>query len=128
MAPGTEFRTRNEQANYMTTNNNVEAECAVKKPADTACNHMPLFQVFLFLQLLDLLTTIVVLRLGGYESNPLVGYFMTFGPVGGLVMAKALVVAVGAAIVWYNRQRVVFLANYAYAGVVCWNLAILAIS
>ena len=114
--------------NHMTTNTNVEEAYAVKKSADAACNHMPLFQVFLFLQLLDLLTTIVVLRLGGYESNPLVSYFMAFGPVGGLILAKVLVVAVGAAIVWYNRQRVVFLANYAYAGVVCWNLAILAIS
>ena len=104
---------------------NVEQGCPTQQ-AITA-KQMPLFQVFLFLQVLDLLTTIVVLKLGGYEANPLVNYLMHVGPIGGLLLAKAVVIATGAAIVWYNRHRAVFIANYAYAGIVCWNLTVLAI-
>jgi hypothetical protein len=113
--------------NSMRIESNVQDACVAKQPTEPARNQIPLFQVFLFLQVLDLLTTIVVLKLGGYEANPLVSYFMRLGPVGGLVLAKSVVVALGAGIVWFNRHRVVFLANYAYAGVVCWNLAILAV-
>ena len=111
----------------MRIESNIQDACVAKQPAESVRNQIPLFQVFLFLQVMDLLTTIVVLRLGGYEANPLVNYFMRLGPVGGLIVAKSVVIALGAAIVWFNRHRVVFLANYAYAGVVCWNLAILAI-
>ncbi len=67
-----------------------------------------------------------VFKLGGYEANPLVNYLMRLGPIEGLILAKAIVIVGGAAIVWYNRHRVVFLANYVYAGIVCWNLAIAA--
>jgi hypothetical protein len=111
----------------MTIEKNVEQASPAQQPNCRAANQMPLFQVFLFLQVLDLLTTVVVLKVGGYEANPLVRYFMHLGPIGGLIIAKALVVAVGAAIVWYNRHRAVFIANYAYAGVVCWNLTALAL-
>ena len=106
---------------------NIEQACPSQQSA-VATHQMSLFQVFVFLQVLDLLTTIVVLKLGGFEMNPLVRYLMQVGPIGGLVIAKAIVVAIGmAAIVWYHRHRVVFLANYAYAGIVCWNLTVLAI-
>jgi hypothetical protein len=114
-------------ATEKTNNMKVKDACAAEQLSGRAWNQVPLFQVFVFLQVLDLLTTIVVLKLGGYEANPLVSYFMTFGPTGGLVMAKAIVIVLGTAIVWYNRHRVVFFANYAYAGIVCWNLAVLAI-
>ena len=111
----------------MTVEHNNGQECAVQVPAQITSNQVPLFQLFLFLQVLDLLTTIVVLKLGGYEANPVVNYLMRLGPIEGLLLAKTVVIAGGAAIVWYNRHRVVFLANYAYAGIVCWNLAILAV-
>ena len=107
---------------------NIEQACAaLQQPGGMPANHIPLFHLFLFLQVLDLLTTLVILKLGGYEMNPMVKYLMQFGTVGGLVLAKAIVVAMGAATVWLNRRRVVFLASYAYAGVVCWNLTVLAI-
>jgi hypothetical protein len=83
---------------------------------------MPLFQVFVFLQLLDGLTTVSVLEHGGYEANPIVNKMMGLGPVHGLVLAKLLVVVVAAAILYRRRERVLFIANYVYAGIVCWNM------
>lgn len=113
---------------YMRTQSDGQEARPAPGVANTPWNHMPLFQVFVFLQFLDLLTTVLVLKLGGYEANPLVHY-LRFGPVGGLVIAKGLVVAIGGAVIWYHRHRVVFIANYAYAGVVCWNLlAVVAVS
>ena len=110
----------------MTVEHNNGQAGAVQQPAQIPANQVPLFQLFLFLQVLDLLTTMVVFKLGGYEANPLVNYLMRLGPIEGLLLAKAIVIVGGAAVVWYNRHRVVFLANYVYAGIVCWNLAIAA--
>lgn len=83
---------------------------------------MPLFQVFLFLQVADALTTLVVLQRGGYEANPLVRQFLAAGTLGGLILSKFIVVGIAAAILYSQRYRVVFLSNYVYAAVVCWNL------
>ena len=83
---------------------------------------MPLFQVFILLQFLDALTTVVVLQYGGYEANPIVKSLMTVGPIYGLVLAKLIVVAIGTAVLRHGRQRVLFMGNFAYAGIICWNL------
>lgn len=84
------------------------------------------FHVFVALQALDFLTTAIVLRRGGYEANPLVNQLMRLDPLSGLLAAKLLVVTLGAATIWWNRARVVFIANYIYMAVVCWNLIALA--
>lgn len=53
------------------------------------------------LQALDAWTTLRVLRKGGFERNPVVGWLMgRFGQVAGLMAAKA--VAVGCAVVAYR--------------------------
>lgn len=86
---------------------------------------MPIFQVFVFLQILDVLTTMIALRNGGFETNPIVKQFMSFGPAEGLIAAKLVVVAIAAMMLCWQRYRVVSLANYVYAVVVCWNLTVL---
>ncbi len=88
----------------------------------------PLFHVFFFLQVLDALTTLGVLQQGGYEANPIVAHLMGFGPLNGLLLAKLLVVVVGAGVLWSGRARVVFIANYIYAGIICWNLLALIVA
>jgi len=87
---------------------------------------MPLFQVFVFLQFLDALTTVGVLQQGGYEANPIVNKLMALGLFKGLILAKLLVVAIGTAVLWHRRHRVLFMANVAYAGIICWNLIALS--
>jgi len=84
---------------------------------------MPLFQVFVFLQFLDVLTTLGVLQQGGYEANPIVNkLMMALGSFNGLVLAKLLVVAAATAVLWHGRHRVLFMANVIYTGIICWNL------
>lgn len=83
---------------------------------------MPLFQVFVFLQFLDVLTTLSVLQQGGYEANPIVNKLMALGSFNGIVLAKLLVVAVATAVLWHGRHRVLFIANVIYTGIICWNL------
>lgn len=82
----------------------------------------PVFQVFLLLQILDAVTTIQVLQNGGYETNPLVNNLMTLGAVNGLVIAKLSALAIGAVVLSYGRPRVLFIANFVYAAIICWNL------
>jgi hypothetical protein len=93
----------------------VGSPAAAKEHSNRARSQMSLLQVFVFLQLLDFLTTILVLKHGGYEANPFVSQLMLLGPVNGLFVAKVLVVGIGAAIMWFQRNRVVFIANYIYA-------------
>jgi hypothetical protein len=110
-----------EKGDTLASTEATQAACAGKEHSNRE-RHLPLLQVFLFLQVLDFLTTILVLKRGGYEANPLVEHLMLLGPISGLFAAKMLVVAIGAAVLWYQRHRVVFIANSLYAAVVCWNL------
>lgn len=84
-----------------------------------------LFQVFLSLQLVDAFTTVLALRFGGQELNPVLRGFMHLGPITGLIAGKMMVLAIGAFVVWYERPRVLALANTFYAGLAGWNVMIL---
>lgn len=85
---------------------------------------MNLMQVFVFLQILDVLTTVLAIQLGGQEKNPLMGHLMHLGALQGLLVGKAAVVGIGGFILYQQRYRVLKLANYFYASVVTWNLLI----
>ena len=67
-----------------------------------------------------------VLRLGGVEENPLVKHLMAFGPVEGLVLAKAVTLAIGIACFLRTKPRALRLANFVFAGIIAWNLSIIA--
>jgi hypothetical protein len=82
--------------------------------------------IFSFLQLVDLGTTVAVLRLGGVEENPLVKALMVFGPVAGLILAKVITLALGAGCFLSTKPRALRLANFAFAGIIVWNLSIIA--
>ena len=46
---------------------------------------------FIVLQALDLATTLVAFRMGGFEMNPLVARLAVFlGPIGGILCSKAI--------------------------------------
>ena len=82
-------------------------------------------QVFLYLQLLDILTTWVGFRLGLAEASPFIRYLLRMGPVVGLLGAKLVAVLLGAFCVWRHRFRVIQIINYWFAALVFWNLALI---
>lgn len=78
---------------------------------------------FAALQVLDLLTTLAAFRAGAFEVNPLVAQLtIHFGRLGGVLASKviAILIAIGV-------RRLIWVVNIFYAGVVGWNLVILAL-
>ena len=82
--------------------------------------------IFFVLQVADAATTVVALRLGGAEDNPLIQMFMSMGPVAGLILAKALVLLIAFGCALSSRARVLRHANVAFTGIVAWNLIVIA--
>jgi hypothetical protein len=82
----------------------------------------PSLAVFFSLQALDVLTTMIGLRLGASEASTFVGRLIRHGPLAGLLLAKCFAVLLVMAAIRYNRQRVIVFLNYWFAVVVTWNL------
>jgi hypothetical protein len=80
-------------------------------------------QVFLYLQVLDVITTLLGLRMGAGEASPFIRMLMTFGPVTGLLGAKLVGFALGAYCVATRRFRTIQIVNYFFAALILWNLA-----
>ena len=81
--------------------------------------------VFIYLQVLDLLTTLVGFRLGAVEASPFVRMLMFAGPTAGVVGSKAIAIGLAALCVYLNKRHLVRWANYWYGALVLWNLMIL---
>jgi hypothetical protein len=88
----------------------------------------PSLTVFIFLQLLDILTTLLGLQLGAQESSMFLGRLMRAGPVAALLIAKIIAVLLVAVAMKFRRPRVVVFLNYWFAVVVSWNLGVLLLS
>ena len=82
---------------------------------------------FTYLQLLDLLTTLIFLTHRVPESNPLVNLLMhsTGSPLAGLIVIK--LAAFGVAFYCWRRARlkVLWIVNLFYSAVIVWNLVAL---
>ena len=81
-------------------------------------------QVFLYLQLLDVLTTWIGFRIGLAETSPFVRLLMGLGPMAGLLVSKVAALLLGGFCVWSGRRHLIHLINYWYAALVIWNLAL----
>jgi hypothetical protein len=87
---------------------------------------MPAFSVFLYLQVLDFLTTLIGFKLGASEASPfIVKLIHATSPAMGVAASKLLGLGIGGLCVAMNRGRLVTWINYWYAGVVLWNLTII---
>lgn len=86
---------------------------------------MALAQIFIYLQLLDLLTTLVGFKLGASEASPFIRLLMHAGPVAGVAASKVLALGLGALCVYTKRQHLVRWATYWYAALVVWNLIVM---
>lgn len=90
-------------------------------------DHSTALQLFLYLQVLDFMTTMIGFRLGASELSPFVKWLTDFGPAAGVLMSKAIAVLLAAFCVWRQKFRIIRLINYWYAGLIVWNLMILMI-
>ena len=84
-----------------------------------------LIQVFVYLQLLDFMTTITGFRLGAAEASPFIRMLGHFGPAVGVALSKGLALGLGALCIWLKKDRIIGWINYWYAGLVAWNLCII---
>jgi hypothetical protein len=81
--------------------------------------------VFVVLQVLDILTTLLGVQLGG---SMFLGRLMRAGPVAALLIAKIIAVLLVAIAMKFKRPRVVVFLNYWFAAVVSWNLVIILLT
>ncbi len=90
------------------------------KPADT--RGVAYLQVFIYLQLLDFITTLVGFRLGGIEVSPYARWLTALGPATGIALVKLTGLAVAFVCIRFHKERVICWANYYFAALVVWNL------
>jgi hypothetical protein len=86
---------------------------------------MAITQVFIYLQLLDLLTTLVGFRLGAAEASPFIRMLMHAGPGTGVMLSKLLALGLGGLCVYLRKNHLIRWATYWYAGLVVWNLVVM---
>jgi hypothetical protein len=87
---------------------------------------MPAIQIFLYLQVLDFLTTLAGFKLGASEASPFIAKLIHFSsPVAGLTASKVLGLGIGGLCFATNRARLVGWINYWYAGLIVWNLCVI---
>lgn len=86
-----------------------------------------IFTQFVYLQLLDFLTTIAFLIAGGREGNPLVRFVLAYTrhPLLGFVLMKGIAIAGGLFFYVQHRHRILRWVNGAFALIIVWNLMVL---
>jgi len=77
---------------------------------------------FLYLQVLDVLSTLIGFSLGNAEASPFIRLLVRFGPVAGLAVSKGVAIGLVAVCFAIKRVRLIRLINFWYAGLVIWNL------
>lgn len=83
-------------------------------------------RIFLYLQLLDFMTTLIGMRLGLSEASPFIRQLMQVGPSAGLALSKVVAFGLCGVCIWLNRRHVVRWINYWYAALVVWNMVLIS--
>ena len=94
----------------------------------TDATQMGIYQIFVYLQLLDLLTTLVGFRLGAVEASPFIRGLMHFGPLVGVLASKVIALGIGAICVAVNKAHIIRWISFWYAGLIVWNLMVMLAS
>jgi hypothetical protein len=89
---------------------------------------MSLVQAFIYLQLLDLLTTLLGFRLGAAEASPFIRLLMHAGPAMGVALSKLLALALGGWCVYRKKLNLIRIVTYWYCALVVWNLTLLLVA
>ena len=99
----------------------AEASMAESRQA----SHMVYIEVFIYLQVLDFITTLIGLRLGLGEASPFIRWLMHVGPAAGLALSKLVAFILGGVCIWLKRRHLLRWINYWYAGLVVWNMSLI---
>ena len=83
------------------------------------------FTIFILLQVLDLITTVVALGMGAYENNPMIARLIAVAPMWGLLASKIVVISIAGLAVWIHKDRGIARANAVFSLIVVWNLSII---
>ena len=89
---------------------------------------MSIIHIFVYLQLLDLLTTLVGFKLGAAEASPFIRILMHAGPAAGVIAAKLVALMLGGVCVYVKKMNLIRWISYWYAGLVVWNLMVMLVS
>jgi hypothetical protein len=79
-------------------------------------------QMFLYLQVLDVVTTLIGFKLGLAEASPFIRALLQFGPVVGLLLSKAVALVLAGACISMQKHHLIRWISYWYAGLIAWNL------
>jgi hypothetical protein len=91
-------------------------------------NNMGIIQIFVGLQLLDLLTTLVGFKLGAAEASPFIRMLMHAGPTTGVVVSKVLALALGGLCIYTGKSHLIRWISYWYGGLIVWNLMVMLVA
>ncbi len=86
---------------------------------------MPIVHAFVYLQLLDLLTTFVGFKMGAAEASPFIRMLMHLAPGFGVALSKVVAVGLGGLCIYNGKLHVVRWITYWYAVLVVWNLMVM---
>jgi hypothetical protein len=88
---------------------------------------MSLLWEFIYLQILDVLTTVTFLMQGVKEANPVVNWAIATAPhpLGGLILLKLFAVALAVYCVIRSRHRLLRNVNIFFACLVVYNLVVI---
>jgi hypothetical protein len=86
---------------------------------------MQMTQIFIYLQLLDLLTTLIGFKLGAQEASPFIRTLMHTGPAMGVALSKGLALGIGGFCVYANKPHIIKWVTYWYGVLAIWNLMVM---
>ena len=91
---------------------------------------MTTLAAFIYLQLLDILTTIAFMMQGVGESNPIIRWVIREGPnpIGSLILVKVGAVLLALFCVYRSREQLLRKVNVFFAGLIVYNLVDLILS
>jgi hypothetical protein len=100
-------------------------ETPMQRSEESRAMFAPNVQVFLYLQLLDALTTLLGFRVGLAEASPFVRLLTELGPIPGIMADKLAAILLAGVCIWTGRPRTITWINYWFAGLVTWNLGLI---
>src|SRR5262245_43120117 len=88
----------------------------------------PSLALFVALQMLDILTTVIGLHMAAAESRTFIGRLIRVEPMAALLIAKLFAAALVAIALKMRRPRAVVFLNFWFVVIVSWNLAMIVIA
>ena len=85
-------------------------------------NRLRALEVFLYLQVLDVMSTLIGFSLGNAEASPFIRLLIRWGPLAGLAASKLFAAALVLVCYRTGRVKLIRWINYWFAALIVWNL------